>query len=202
MVGLTLEAVGCQAAIGDQLRAHRTRRRAHRGRGRRLRRRPPVPHADRRQPRPGPQRTGHPAPRRGHSCRWARSCSAASSTAPPSPSTAWDPLDCEARVRLAGKSINPLARAAHRRAARRRRALDQRAADRRARPAHRPVRRQRRRQERAARHDGALHHGRRDRRRADRRARPRSEGVRRAHPRARRTARAPWSSPRPPMPRR
>ena len=44
----------------------------------------------------------------------------------------------------------------------------------------------RRRQERAARHDGALHQRRRHRRRPDRRTRPRSEGIRRPHPRARR----------------
>ena len=43
------------------------------------------------------------------------------------------------------------------------------------RPAHRPVRRLRRRQERAAGHDGPLHRGRRDRHRPDRRARPRGE---------------------------
>ena len=44
----------------------------------------------------------------------------------------------------------------------------------------------RRRQERAARHDGALHQRRRHRRRPHRRARPRSEGIRRPHSRARR----------------
>ena len=65
-----------------------------------------------------------------------------------------------------------------------RRARDQRAAHRRPRPAHRPVRRHRRRQVGAAGHDGALHRGRRDRRRPDRRARPRGQGIHRGHPRA------------------
>ncbi len=86
--------------------------------------------------------------------------------------------------------------------ARRRRARDQRAADGRPRPADGPVRRQRRRQERAARHDGALHEGRRDRRRADRRARPRGQGVHRADPRRRRPSRARSSWPRRPTRRR
>ena len=70
--------------------------------------------------------------------------------------------------------------------ARHRRARDQCPADGRARPAHGPVRRQRRRQKRAARHDGALHQRRRDRRRPDRRTRPRSEGIHREHSRRRR----------------
>ena len=67
-----------------------------------------------------------------------------------------------------------------------RRARDQRLAHRRPWPAHRPLRGLWRRQERAARHDGALHQGRRDRGRADRRAWPRGEGIHRRHPRRRR----------------
>ena len=83
-----------------------------------------------------------------------------------------------------------------------RRARDQLDAHRRPRPAHRPVRRHRRRQVGAAGHDGALHAGRRDRRRADRRTRPRSQGIHRGHPRRGRPARARSSSPRRPTRRR
>ncbi len=66
------------------------------------------------------------------------------------------------------QSARPRADQGH---ARRRRARDQCDADRRPRPAPGPVRRHRRRQIGAARHDRALHDGRRDRRRPDRRTR-------------------------------
>ena len=66
--------------------------------------------------------------------------------------------------------------------------LDQFAALGRRRPAHRPVRRIRRGQVGAARHDDALHQGRRDRRRTDRRARPRGAGFRQQYLGSRRHA--------------
>ena len=112
------------------------------------------------------------------------------------------PLNCEqtrAPHRCAHESAGTTADLA---VAGRGRAHHQQPADRRARPAHRPVRRQRRGQERAAGHDGPLHQRRCDRRRPDRRARPRSEGIRRPHSRARRTASARWSWRRPRIPRR
>ena len=75
-------------------------------------------------------------------------------------------------------------------------------ADRRTRPAHGPVRRLRRREKRAARHDGALYQRRRDRGRPDRRARPRGQGIHRANPWARRVWLARWWSRRRPIPGR
>ena len=62
----------------------------------------------------------------------------------------------------------------------------QRTADRRPRPAYGPVRRLRRRQERAARHDGPLYPGGCDRRWPDRRAWPRGQRLYREHSRRRR----------------
>ena len=118
-------------------------------------------------------------------CAWARGCWAASSMATGAPLDGLGPIRADERVRLLGQTINPLAR----------HPIDTPldvgvrsincSADRRPRPAHRSVRGLRRRQVRAARHDGALHQRRRHRRRPHRRTRPRSEGIRRAHPRAR-----------------
>ena len=111
-------------------------------------------------------------------------CSAASSTGSAGRSTASGPLQVHAQAPLKPSALNPLVARSDRRADRHRRAGDRRPADLRTRPAHRPVRRQRRRQEHAARHDGARHRGRCRRARAGRRARPRSPHVPRARSRA------------------
>ena len=95
------------------------------------------------------------------------------------------PLRAERACRSRRRRVNPLSRESDRGADRHRRARHRRAADLRPRPAHRPVRRQRRRQEHAARHDGARHRRRRRRAGAGRRTRPRSAQLSRARPRPR-----------------
>ena len=101
------------------------------------------------------------------------------------------PSPCSASVRLTGPTDQPFARGI-RSASRSTSASGaiNSLLDHRPRPARGPLRRQRCRQERPARHDGALYRRGCDRRRPDRRARPRSEGIRRAHPRPRGPARA------------
>ena len=135
--------------------------------------------------RAGPRRPRDPGrPQRWRS-RSARNCSAASSTAPALPIDGKGQIRCAERVPLFGAVGQSDAARPGRRAARCRRALDQRAVHGRPRLAARPLRRQRRGQERAAGHDGALYQRRRRRGRADRRARPRGQGIRRAHSRRR-----------------
>jgi hypothetical protein len=91
---------------------------------------------------------------------------------------------------------------AHRGNAGRGRALHQCDADRRPWPAHGPVRRFRRRQVRAAGHDGALHGRRRHRGRPDRRTGPRGQGIHRADFGRGRPGAARWWWPRRPTRRR
>ena len=115
-------------------------------------------------------------------CRWARACWAVWWMRMASRWTGWGRL-----LDVALASAGPQADQRHgpragARAAGHRRACHQRPADRGPRPAHRPVCRLRRGQERAAGHDGALHPGRRDRGRPDRRTRPRGQGIHRGHP--------------------
>ena len=174
---------GCQAAVGDRLRPDRTATaRASRPKWSASRATvcfscPPAMCTAR------AERARGSAAARRQRARRAAACWAASSTAPAHRSTGSGRSHGEERVQLHGQPINPLAR----------HPIDT--------PLDVGVRAinalltvgrgqriglfagTRRRQERAARHDGALHQRRRDRRRPDRRARPRSEGIRRAHPR-------------------
>ena len=189
MVGLALEASGCQAAVGDVCDllsgdGSRVEAEVVGFAGDKLFLMPTgevhglAPERARR------FRASAPA-----ACASGPDCWAASSTAPARRSTGSGRSHGDERVQAAGPDHQSAGAPSHRHAARRRRALHQFTADRRPRPAHRPVRRlAASARSRAARHDGALHQRRRHRRRPDRRTRPRSEGIRRAHSRARRPA--------------
>ena len=143
------------------------------GRGRRVPRRPAADGAARRHRRHSTRRSHRRARRRLSipvGDRAARTCHRRPRPADRRQGAAAGPRPGAAQT----GGAQPAVARSDRGADRHRRAGDRRPADLRTRTAHRPVRRQRRRQEHAARHDGARHRGRCRRARARRRARPRS----------------------------
>ena len=155
------------------------------GRGGRLLRRPCLSDADRRYPRPGEWRERDPAADAGGAAPPRQPAASVAPQRGPHPAPAGRRRPARPRRRFARQSDRPQGPARQHAQcaadpppdqcdgprsgappARYRRARDQRDADGRPRPAHRPVCRHRRRQVGAARHDGALHRGRRDRGRA------------------------------------
>ena len=192
---------GRPAHGGGQHLLDRTPQQPHRGRSGRFRRRQTVPDARERCARPGAGRTRDT----GGTCACAVQARRAGTAASPhlrsgaspaggrplaGPRAGWRRPSARPIRRADGERQRPIAEPPHQPAGTRApitetldvgvRAINS-TADRRARPAHGPVRRLRRRQERAARHDGALHQRRRDRGRPDRRTRPRSQGIHRPH---------------------
>lgn len=165
---------------------------AGRGSGsRRLLRRSPVPDADHRR-RGRAARRARVAARKCAGRRSARGCEAAAGrlgnararrrcVGPPARQSR--PAGVESRCAAVRADDQPARPRTDPSRARRRRPRDQRPAHRRTRPADGPLRRLRRRQIGAARHDGPLYERRSDRDRPDRRTWPRSEGIHRADPR-------------------
>ncbi len=110
MVGLTLEATGCQASIGDYCDVITRDGSRVESEVVGFRRRPPLPHAHRRHPGPGTQRACHSAARGAGTVRVGPQLLGRIVDGACNPLDGLGPLECEDRVRLTGKPINPLSR--------------------------------------------------------------------------------------------